>query len=88
MSFFDRISDRSAAINSLLCVGLDPRLPADQNDAAHALEWCCNVIDATSEYAVAYRLNSACCEAHGAEGLGGLRGVCKNLRRAWFPQTA
>ena len=82
MSFFDRIAARSAAINSLLCVGLDPRLPADQDEALHAFEWCRDVVDATAEYAVAYKPNSAFFEAYGADGVTALRKVCPNLQYA------
>lgn len=63
MSFFDRLSDRIAAIDSVLCVGLDPdpnRLPAHLVD--HELpRWAFNrrIIDATHEYAAAYKPNAA-----------------------------
>jgi len=75
MDFFQRVEERATAINSLLCVGLDPRLPADENSAEHAFAWCCKIVDATTNYAVAYKPNSAFFEAFGADGVAALRKV-------------
>lgn len=63
MHFFDRLADRIARTNSIVCVGLDPdpdRLPATVQD--HELpRWAFNrrIIDATHEYAAAYKPNAA-----------------------------
>jgi orotidine-5'-phosphate decarboxylase len=63
MTFFDRLADRIAAVDSVVSVGLDPdpdRIPE------HLLErdlprWAFNrrIIDATHEHAAAYKPNAA-----------------------------
>jgi len=63
MDCFDRLADRIAATDSVLCVGLDPdpeRLPAAVRD--HELpRWAFNrrIIDATHEHAAAFKPNAA-----------------------------
>ena len=63
MHFFDRLADRIEAINSVVSVGLDPdpaRLPDHLAD--HDLpRWAFNrrIIDATCEYAAAFKPNAA-----------------------------
>ena len=63
MGFFDRLADRIDRIDSILCIGLDPdlrRLPETVLD--HDLpRWAFNrkIIDATHEYAAAYKPNAA-----------------------------
>ncbi|WP_460918227.1 orotidine-5'-phosphate decarboxylase [Salinarchaeum chitinilyticum] len=63
MDCFDRLADRVASADSLLCVGLDPdpdRLPASVAD--HDLpRWAFNrrIIDATAEHAAAFKPNAA-----------------------------
>ena len=63
MNFFDRLERRIEATNSIVCIGLDPdqsRLPNSVLD--HDLpRWAFNrqVIDATHEYAAAYKPNAA-----------------------------
>ncbi len=63
--FFDLVQARVAATGSMLCVGLDPR--ADTVDELRAQ--CGRLIEATRDYAVAYKPNSAFFEAHGPEGM-------------------
>ncbi|MFB6162221.1 MAG: orotidine-5'-phosphate decarboxylase [Halococcoides sp.] len=63
MGFFDRLSDRIASVDSLVSVGLDPdpeRLPAAVVDR-DLPRWAFNrrIIDATHEYAAAYKPNAA-----------------------------
>ena len=63
MSFFDRLADRIDAVDSLLCVGLDPvpdRLPPEVADA-DLPRWAFNrrIIDQTHEYVAAYKPNIA-----------------------------
>lgn len=69
MSFFSRLADRAIAIDSLLCVGLDPH-PADLTvvtpDAAR--DFCLRLIDATAQVAAAFKPNAAFFEAFGAPG--------------------
>jgi len=63
MTFFDRLADRIAAVDSVVSVGLDPdpaRLPPFVADAALP-RWAFNrrVIDATHEHAACYKPNAA-----------------------------
>src|SRR5439155_22954244 len=64
-SFFDRLARRAAQIDSLLCIGLDPR-----GGSVEAIrEECGQIIAATAEYALAFKPNSAFFEAFGPEGM-------------------
>jgi len=63
--FFDLVQARVQATGSMLCVGLDPR--GESVDALR--EQCGRLIEATADYAVAYKPNSAYFEAHGPEGM-------------------
>ena len=68
MSFFDRLDERIAAVESVVSVGLDPdpdRLPAAVADA-DLPRWAFNrrVIDATHEHAACYKPNAAFYEDH------------------------
>ncbi|MBI5082949.1 MAG: orotidine-5'-phosphate decarboxylase [Chloroflexi bacterium] len=74
-SFFTRLEERARAVNSLLCVGLDPR--ADAADELRAE--CRRLIEATASYALAFKPNSAFFEAHGAEGMAALRDVIASI---------
>ena len=76
MSFFSRLEDRARQVDSLLCVGLDPHLPdlpAPTAQAARA--FCLRLIEATSEYAAAFKPNSAFFEAFGPQGIAVLYDV-------------
>ena len=59
MSFSDKLHARWHASNSMLCVGLDPdpaRLPAELAGQADGIEqFCRQIIDATAEYACAFK---------------------------------
>jgi uridine monophosphate synthetase len=73
MSFFSRLEFRIRAVNSLLCVGLDPHpgdLPVFTGEAAG--DFCLRLIDSTLEIAAAYKPNAAFFEALGPEGVGAL----------------
>jgi uridine monophosphate synthetase len=69
--FFEQVARRAEATGSLLCIGLDPR--AGTADALR--HECRRLIEATAEYAVAFKPNSAFFEAHGPEGMLALRDV-------------
>ena len=71
MNFFERLEQRARGIDSLLCVGLDPRAQA----AASARAECIRLIEATSEFALAFKPNAAFFEALGAEGVAVLKAV-------------
>jgi uridine monophosphate synthetase len=68
------LEERARAIDSLLCIGLDPH-PGDlkENTAAAALEFCRRLVTATTDLALAYKPNAAFFEAYGAEGWTALR---------------
>ncbi len=76
MDFLDRLDQRAAAIDSLLCVGLDPhgaQLPEQTAEAA--LAFCRRIIESTQDVALAFKPNSAFFEALGPEGFAALREV-------------
>ncbi len=76
MSFISRLEDRARQADSLLCVGLDPHpsdLPEPTAQAARA--FCIRLIEATWEFAAAFKPNSAFFEALGAEGMAVLQQV-------------
>jgi orotidine-5'-phosphate decarboxylase len=69
----DKTNSRISSLRSLLCVGLDsdlekiPKIFFQYKNPV--LEFNCSVIRATSDVAVAYKLNTAFYEARGIEGL-------------------
>ncbi len=63
--FFELVQARAKATGAMLCVGLDPRAAT----VDELRESCGRLIEATAEYAVAYKPNSAFFEAHGPEGM-------------------
>ena len=76
MSFFSRLETRARQVDSLLCVGLDPHpqdLPAQSGAAAR--DYCLRLIEATTEFAAAYKPNIAFFELYGPEGLAALQEV-------------
>lgn len=87
MTFLEKLEARVAAANSLLCVGLDPdssKLPAkftgsliDCSDFSKA------IVDATAEFACAFKPNTAFFEARGAGGVEELRQVCEYINKKY-----
>jgi len=75
MNFFETLEQRAREVDSLLCVGLDPRA----SDAASAREECMRLIDATAEYACAFKPNAAFFEAFGAAGMAALKDVIAHV---------
>jgi uridine monophosphate synthetase len=75
MNFFEALEQRANQINSLLCVGLDPR----GKDPAAVREECFRLIDATADYACAFKPNSAFFEKLGADGLRVLKDVIAHV---------
>jgi uridine monophosphate synthetase len=68
-NFFSRLEHLALEKHSLLCVGLDPHpedLPAPH--AAAARDFCLRLIEATHEYAIAFKPNAAFFEALGPAG--------------------
>jgi uridine monophosphate synthetase len=84
--FFTRLAARIQAIDSPLCVGLDPH-PADLRPlglptAQTARDFCLRLIEATADCAAAYKPNAAFFEAFGAEGWAALAEVIAAARKA------
>ena len=77
-----------AARGSLLCVGLDPvlqRLPAGiTRDASGVADFCRRIIDATAEYAVAYKPNLAFFECLGPAGMEAFAKTCAHVPESHF----
>lgn len=69
--FFERIARRQQAIDSLLCIGLDPdrrRIPACCGSGEEAIfNFCKAIIDATADIASCYKPQIAYFAAEGAE---------------------
>jgi uridine monophosphate synthetase len=75
MTFFEALEHRAKHGDTLLCVGLDPR---GTGPAAVRGE-CLRLIDATAEFACAFKPNSAFFEALGEEGPSVLRDVIAHV---------
>jgi uridine monophosphate synthetase len=76
-SFFEALEARCKAVDSLLCVGLDPHKTelGDDPSADGAAEFCLRLIEATSPVAAAYKPNAAFFEVFGAAGATALSRV-------------
>ncbi len=73
MAFFDRLSSRAGAIDSPLCVGLDPRVKPGTPNAARLITAANRrIIDATAAAALCFKPNIAFYEQHGAAGMQAL----------------
>ncbi len=80
LQLFERIVKK----RSFLCVGLDSefeKIPAVLRDAVDpVLEFNKKIIDATSQYAIAYKPNLAFYESEGSKGLISLESTVKYIR--------
>jgi len=77
-SFFEKLTTRVRAVDSLLCVGLDPHKSELQEDSAEgAFKFCERLVAATKDVAAAYKPNAAFFEAYGAPGAEALERVLK-----------
>lgn len=80
MTFFEKLTERVRAVDSLLCVGLDPhRAELDEDSAAGALRFCERMINATKEVAAAFKPNVAFFEVYGTDGWAVLHKICVEL---------
>lgn len=80
MGFFSRLENRSREIDSLLCIGLDPHLDQlPSPDARSAEQFCLRLIEATADFALAYKPNSAFFEVFGQEGILALTNVISKI---------
>jgi uridine monophosphate synthetase len=76
LSFFQRLTQRIEQVNSLLCVGLDPHPEFLEDQSPQAVrDFCTRLIEATSDFACAFKPNSAFFEALGPEGMAILKEV-------------
>ena len=80
----EKLAQRMKAVNSLLCVGLDPdfeklpqRFRGKGNPQQRFGEW---IVDQTAEYAAAVKLNAAFYEARGAEGVAEMERTVEYVR--------
>lgn len=71
--FFFDLERRYSEVDSLLCVGLDPRIESGPNVTEQLFAHNARIIDATREFSLAYKPNIAFYEAHGQAGLDALR---------------
>jgi orotidine 5'-phosphate decarboxylase subfamily 2 len=80
------VRQRSRAIRSWLCIGLDPDPtkfpPKVPRTAAGISQFCQEIIQATQDFAVCFKINSAFFEAFGSAGWKALEDV-----RAGIPQS-
>ena len=79
MNSFEKLQSAVKEKESLLCVGIDPsleKLPLHfKNEPSSILDFSKAIIDATSEFAAAFKLNFAFFEQYGTEGFE----ILKNL---------
>jgi orotidine-5'-phosphate decarboxylase len=86
--FADRLAEAVRRKSSQLVVGLDPvltQLPDEVrggSDAASFERFCCGIVDAVVEHAVAVKPQSAFFEALGADGVRAFEHVCDYARAA------
>jgi uridine monophosphate synthetase len=81
-TFFSQLESRALAVDTLLCVGLDPH-PKDLRGIAgqaeistpHLRDFCLRLIEATAGVAAAYKPNAAFFEAYGFAGVQVLQEV-------------
>ncbi len=97
--FADRLADRVEHLESVLCVGLDPRDPlpdeclrgvrSDRAGRARAIErFCLGIIDAAGDMAAAVKPQVAFFEALGGYGLTALERVCAAAGERGIPVIA
>lgn len=80
MGFFSQLENRALEINSLLCVGLDPHSKdLSSADPLSARDFCLRLIDATSDFVLAYKPNIAFFELFGADGIATLEEVITQI---------
>ena len=81
-SFFTNLSDRAHAIDSLLCIGLDPEpdaLGKENCNKQGLINFCKRIIDPTSDITLVYKPNSAFFERFGPEGMEALKEVIEYI---------
>jgi orotidine-5'-phosphate decarboxylase len=97
--FGDRLADRVVHLESVLCVGLDPRGPFpdectrglrdDRSGMARAMErYCLGILEAVGDLTAAVKPQVAFFEALGGVGLTALEHVCAAARERGLPVIA
>ena len=80
----DQLFEQIKKKRSFLCVGLDTditKLPTHLSQTDHPqLEFNKAIIDATAQYTVAYKPNTAFYESYGREGITALENTCKYIK--------
>ncbi|HET8751620.1 MAG TPA: orotidine-5'-phosphate decarboxylase [Gaiellaceae bacterium] len=79
--FADRLAAAVEGKGAPLCLGLDPD-PALMPAGLGVVEFCCGIVDAVAEIAVAVKPQSAFFEVQGATGWAALAEVCRYAREA------
>ena len=79
--FGDRLAAAVERKGAPLCVGLDPD-PGLMPAGLGVVEFCCGIVDAVAEFAVAVKPQAAFFEAQGADGWAALVEVCGYARDA------
>lgn len=78
--FFAKLQSRIEAVDSLLCVGLDPHLAElEEKTAAGCKKFCERLIEATKHVACSYKPNAAFFEVFGTEGWKVMEEVIKMI---------
>ena len=79
LTYLERLGTRSAAVGTVLCVGLDPdpeNLPAGFPPDLEGVErFAAMLVDATAPFAAAIKPNLAFWESHGAAGMAALERI-------------
>ncbi|GAB5497015.1 MAG: orotidine-5'-phosphate decarboxylase [Phycisphaerales bacterium] len=91
--FVDRLHARIADVGSPTCIGLDPvieRIPEEVRTKSSSVvdaveQFCVGVIDATVDYASAFKPQSACFERFGSAGVAVLERVTSHARSVGVP---
>ena len=80
MSFFVTLKERAQQIDSLLCINLDPQSANLENPTAQAaLEYCQEIVAATSDLALAFKPNSAYFIQLGGKGIDALHTLTTSI---------
>jgi orotidine-5'-phosphate decarboxylase len=83
----DQLFEQIRAKRSFLCVGLDTdirKIPAHLRSSATPLfDFNRAIVDATAEFAVAFKPNLAFYEAHGAGGVAQFESTCRYIRERY-----
>lgn len=85
ISFQEKLQQRFTIKKTLLCIGLDPvtdKLPVHfKQDPKNIVSFCKHIIDATADFALAYKPNIAFFECFGADGLMWLKEIITHVPR-------